>query len=116
LDLICYRFVIGHNAVIWHVNIRELNNTNILLLFLIILTEGKEHEIKGGWRKLRNGELHISFFSPHVIRGHQLKKIRLARHVARTDKEKIYTGLGWGHVKERNQLVGLEVDGRKMFK
>jgi hypothetical protein len=28
-------------------------------------------------------------------------------------KGKIYTEFRWGHVKERNQLAGLEVDGKQ---
>lgn len=76
---------------------KELNNTNILLLlllFLISIIKGKKHKIKGGWSKLRNGELDDSCFSPHVIRGHQLKKLdwRGMWHV--WVKEKYIQGFG----------------------
>jgi hypothetical protein len=76
---------------------KKLNNSNILLLlllFLINITKGKKHAIKGGWRNLRNEELNDSCFSPHVIRGYQLKKLvwRGMRHV--WVKEKYIQGFG----------------------
>jgi hypothetical protein len=40
-------------------------------------------EIMGGWRKLRNEDLHNLFSSPSIIRMIKLRRMRWAGHVAR---------------------------------
>jgi hypothetical protein len=43
----------------------------------------KKDEIIGGWRKLRNEELHNLYSSPNVIRMINSRRMRRKRHVAR---------------------------------
>jgi hypothetical protein len=43
-------------------------------------------EVKGGWRRLHNEELHNLFASPSIIRVTKSRMIRGARHVARMGK------------------------------
>jgi hypothetical protein len=39
--------------------------------------------VTGGWRKLRNEELHNLYSSPNIIRMIKSKRMRLEGHVAR---------------------------------
>jgi hypothetical protein len=43
-------------------------------------------EVVGGWRRLRNEELHNLYASPHNIRVIKSRSMRLARHVAGTEE------------------------------
>jgi hypothetical protein len=43
----------------------------------------KRNEVKGGWRKLRNEELHDLYSSPSIISIMKLRRMRWAGHVAR---------------------------------
>jgi hypothetical protein len=43
----------------------------------------KRDEVTGGWRKLRNEELHILYSSPSIIRMIKSRRMRRAEHVAR---------------------------------
>jgi hypothetical protein len=43
----------------------------------------KRDEIKGEWRKLRNGELRKLYTSPDIIRQNKSRRMRWAGHVAR---------------------------------
>ncbi|KAJ4432447.1 hypothetical protein ANN_21066, partial [Periplaneta americana] len=46
----------------------------------------KRDEVRGGWRKLHNAELHVLFSSPDIIRNIQFRRLRWAGHVARMGK------------------------------
>jgi hypothetical protein len=46
----------------------------------------KRDEVIGGWRKLRNEELHNLYSSPNVIRMIKPKKMRWTGHVERMGK------------------------------
>jgi hypothetical protein len=50
----------------------------------------KEDEVTGGWRKLRNEELHNVYSSPSIIRMIKSRRMRWAGHVARMEKRKAY--------------------------
>jgi hypothetical protein len=41
----------------------------------------KRDEVTGGWRKVRNDELHNLFSSPSIIRMIKSRRMRLAWHV-----------------------------------
>jgi hypothetical protein len=43
----------------------------------------KRDEVTGGWRKLRNGELHGLYSSPSIVRVIKARTMRWAGHVAR---------------------------------
>jgi hypothetical protein len=43
----------------------------------------KRDEVKGGWRKLHNEELHNLYCSPSVIRMIKSRRMRWTGHVAR---------------------------------
>jgi hypothetical protein len=52
--------------------------------------EFKRDEATGGWRKLRNEELHNLLYSLHISRMIKSKKMGLPGHIARTkDKRNI---------------------------
>jgi hypothetical protein len=43
----------------------------------------KRDEVTGGWRKLRNEELHCLYSSPSIVRVIKARRMRWAGHVAR---------------------------------
>jgi hypothetical protein len=47
----------------------------------------KRDELTGGWRKLRNEELHNLYSSPSIIRVIKSRRMRWAGHVARIAKK-----------------------------
>jgi hypothetical protein len=92
----------------------------------------KMAEVKGGWRKLHNKELHDLYSSPSIIRIIKARRVRWAGHVARmgrrgtrkkplgrprrrwVDNIRMYFGeVGWGDVdwiglaKDRNRWRAL---------
>jgi hypothetical protein len=48
--------------------------------------EPKMDEVTGGWRKLHNHEFHNLHSSPNIIRVIKSRRMRWARHVARTER------------------------------
>jgi hypothetical protein len=48
----------------------------------------KRDEVKGGWRKLHNEELHNLYSSPSIIRMMKSKRMRLTWHVARRGEKR----------------------------
>jgi hypothetical protein len=51
----------------------------------------KRYEMVGGWRKLRNEELHILYSSPNIIRMNKSRRTRWTGHVARmAEKKSVY--------------------------
>jgi PAS domain-containing protein len=48
----------------------------------------KRDEVIGGWRKLRNEELHNLFSLPSIIRMIKSKRMRWAGHVARMGEKR----------------------------
>jgi hypothetical protein len=59
---------------------------------LRILFGPKRDEVRGGWRKLHNEELHNSYSSPSIIRMIKSRKMRWAGHVARMRRSGINIG------------------------
>jgi hypothetical protein len=60
----------------------------------------KRDEATGGWRKLRNEELHNLYASPSIIRMIKSRRMRRAGHVARMRRRGIYIGYWWERRKE----------------
>jgi hypothetical protein len=58
-------------------------------------------EVTGGWRKLRNEELHDLYSSPNIIRIMKSRKMRQAEHVARTGKRGMNIRYWWENQKVR---------------
>jgi hypothetical protein len=52
----------------------------------------KRDEVKGGWRRLHNEELHDLYSSPNIIRKIKLTRLRWAENVTRVDERGICTG------------------------
>ena len=50
-------------------------------------------EVRGEWRRLYNKKFYGLYSSPNIIRVIKSRRLRLARHVARTWREDVYTGL-----------------------
>jgi hypothetical protein len=46
----------------------------------------KRDEVTEEWRKLRNGEIHNLYASPHIIRQIKSRRMRWAGHVARMEE------------------------------
>jgi hypothetical protein len=60
----------------------------------------KRDEVRGGWRKLRNEELHNLYSSPSV-RMIKLRRMGWAGHVARMGIRNMHIGFWWENRKER---------------
>jgi hypothetical protein len=56
----------------------------------------------GGWRKLRNEELHNLYSSPSITRMIKSKRVRWAGHVARMGRIGMHTGYCLARQKERH--------------
>jgi hypothetical protein len=48
----------------------------------------KRDEVRGGWRKLHNDELHDLYFSARIIRIINSRSMRWAGHVARMEEKR----------------------------
>jgi hypothetical protein len=59
----------------------------------------KRDEVKGGWRKLHNEELHKLYSSPSIIKMIRTRCMRWAGHIARMR----LIGYWWEPQKERDQ-------------
>jgi hypothetical protein len=69
----------------------------------------KRDEVTGEWRNLHNEELNVLYFSLNTLRVYELRRMRLAGHVARMGE---YVGFWWGDLREKQHLEDLGVDGR----
>jgi hypothetical protein len=55
----------------------------------------KRDEVRGGWRKLHNEELHNLYSSPSITRMFKSRRMRWDEHVVRIGKKRMYTDFGW---------------------
>jgi hypothetical protein len=68
----------------WSLTLREEHRLRVVKEMVLRRTfEPKRDEVTGGWRKLRNEELHNFFSSPNIIRMIKSRRMRWAGHVAR---------------------------------
>jgi hypothetical protein len=72
----------------------------------------KRDEVTGGWRKLRNEELHGLYSSPSIIRVIKARRMRWARHVARMGEVRGAYSILVGRPEGRRHWEDLGVDGR----
>jgi hypothetical protein len=68
--------------------------------------------VEGGWRKLRNEELHNLYCSPHIIRMVKSKRMRWVGHVAFLARKGIYRGL-WGERLRRRWDDNIKMERRE---
>jgi hypothetical protein len=68
----------------WSVILREEHRLRVFENRVLMRIFGpKEDEVKGGWRKLHNEELHNLYCSPSVIRMIKSRRMGWAGHVTR---------------------------------
>jgi hypothetical protein len=65
----------------------------------------KRDEVKGGWRKLHNAELHSLYSSPNIIRMMKSIRMRWARNVARMGAKRNEYRILVGKSEGKRQLV-----------
>jgi hypothetical protein len=66
----------------------------------------KRDEVRGGWRKLHNEELHDLYSSPSIIRMIKARRMRWAEHVARMGEKRNAYRLLVGKPEGRRPLGG----------
>jgi len=64
----------------------------------------KREEVKGGWRKLHNEELHDLYSLPNIIRVVNKGEGDLQGMWHALGRRETYIGLGWGNMKEGDYL------------
>jgi hypothetical protein len=74
----------------WSLILREEHRLRVFVNRVLRIFVQKRDEMTGGWRKLRNEELHNLYSSPSIIRTIRLR-IRLAGNVARMWEKNEYT-------------------------
>jgi hypothetical protein len=72
----------------------------------------KRDEMIGGWRKLRNEELHNLYCSPSIIRIVKSRRMRLAGNVARRGRRGMHIRFWWKSQMERDHYEDLDIGGR----
>jgi hypothetical protein len=76
--------VILYGCKTWSLTLREEHRLRVFENKVLRRMFGpKRDEVTGGWRKLRNEELHDLYSSPSIIRIIKSKRVRWAGHVAR---------------------------------
>jgi hypothetical protein len=65
------------DVVCFCIDLRVFENRVLRIIF-----GPKREEATGGWRELRNEELHNLYSSPNIIRMIKLRRVRWAGHVA----------------------------------
>jgi hypothetical protein len=63
----------------------------------------KRDEVIGEWRKLHNEKLNDLYSLPNIVRVIE-SRMRWVEHVARMGRVKVYTGIWWGNLREREHL------------
>jgi hypothetical protein len=72
----------------------------------------KRDELTGEWRKPHNVELIVPYCSSNIVREIKSRRMRWAGHVARMGERGAVQCFSGGHLKERDHLEDLGVDGR----
>jgi hypothetical protein len=72
----------------------------------------KRYEVTGEWRKLHNEELNGFYSSPNFVWVIKLRKMRWVGHVESMGTGDVHTGIWLEHLRERDHLEDLGIDGR----
>jgi hypothetical protein len=72
------------------VTLREEQRLRVFENRVLRIFGPKRDEVTGGWRKLRNEELHNLYSSPSIIRVIRSRRMRWAAYVARMGKRNAY--------------------------
>jgi hypothetical protein len=88
--------VVSYGCETWSLTLREEHGLRVFENRVLRRIFGpKRDEVTGEWRKLHNGELHILYSSPDIIRQIKSRRMRWAGHVARMGRgEKRVQGFG----------------------
>jgi hypothetical protein len=87
LPLVLYR------RGIWSLTLREKHRLRVFQNRVLRRIFGpKRDEVTGGWRKLRNEELHNLYSSPSIIKMIKSRRTRWAGHVARMGRREMHLG------------------------
>jgi hypothetical protein len=84
--------VVLYGCETWSLILKEEHRLRVFENRVLRRTFGpKRDEVMGEWRKLQNGELHILYSSPDIIRQIKSRRMRWAGHVARMGEgRKVY--------------------------
>jgi hypothetical protein len=75
--------VVLYGCETWSLTLREEQRLRVFENRLLRRIFGsKRDEVKGGWRKLHNEELHILYSSPNVVRMIKSRRMRWPGHIA----------------------------------
>jgi hypothetical protein len=75
--------VVLYECGTWSLTLREEHRLRVFKNKVLRRIFGpKRNEVTGEWRKLHNGELHILYSSPDIIRQIKSRRVRWAGHVA----------------------------------
>jgi hypothetical protein len=87
--------VVLHGCEAWSLTLREEQRLRVFENRVLRRIFGpKRDEVRGGWGKLHNGELHNLYSSPSIIRMFKSRRVRWAGHLARMgEKRNAYKSL-----------------------
>jgi hypothetical protein len=95
--------VVLYGCETWSLTLREEHRLKLLENRVLRRIFGpKRDEVKGGWRKLHNEELHNLYFSPSIIRMIKSKRIRWTAHVALMERRGMHIAFWWERQRERD--------------
>jgi hypothetical protein len=109
LKIKIYRNTILHAVVYgyetWSLTLKDERRLRVFENRVLRITFGsKRNEVTGEWRKLHNEKLNDLYSSPNIVRVIKSSIVRWAGHVARMKRVKVYTGIWWEKVRERDNL------------
>ena len=97
--------VVVYGCETWSHKLREEGRLRVFGNRVLRRTFGpKRDEVTGDCRKLHNEELNNLYSSPNIVRVIESRRMRWAGHVARMGRVKVYTGIWWGNLREREHL------------